>query len=110
MIQLTFLLVTRVLTVIPMSIFIIRIIKRFRNNLRDIKLDKTAWGMSLVTIAMLFEGTLFGLYDIYKIVNFIPSQAPLWIIIVWCIIRLLTVLGIIILFSIMYEKNGEDKK
>lgn len=105
MIQYTFLLLTRLLTIIPMSMFIVKIIKRFRNKKRDFTLDETAKGMTLVVIAMLVEAVLFAAYDIFRVFNHVASSSPLWIILIWCVIRVTLVLGILILFAQMYTSK-----
>lgn len=105
MIQYYFLLLTRVATVIPIVYFIVKQIGKFRDPTRDMSLEITRRGIFIINVSMLTESTLFGAFDLYRIINEVPSTTPIFWIVIWCLIRVSLVFGIWTLFSVLFEKE-----
>ncbi len=99
------LLITRIATLIPITIVSTKLFRRFKLEARDRELDKTATGMSIISVSLIVESLLFGVYDVYRLFNFVENSSPLWLIILWIGIRVTLVVGVIILFSILFEEE-----
>lgn len=107
--QYILLLITRFGILVPVGIILFKIARYLRKPDRDGGLEETAKGLLLINTAIFVESAFFGAYDIYKIVNHLPTSAPSWIIILWCSIQLTLVWGVWTLFSVLYER-GDDSK
>lgn len=105
MIGAIFLLITRIFTLIPITVFLVRQAKKFRDPTRDMNLEKTRLGIFIINLSMFTESTLFAVFDAYRIFNESPTITPLWLILLWCTIRVTLVYGIWMLFSILFEKD-----
>lgn len=105
MIQFIFLLITRVVTLVPLFILLGKQTSKFRDKKRDMKLERTRQSLFLINIALFAESIIFGIYDIYRILHYNISPTPIVLIFIWCVIRITLLLGVWRLFGLLFEEN-----